>query len=401
MPTPEEAWSRLAARLSPLATERVARREALGRVLAAPAHATADVPAHDVSAMDGFALAGAAAELLEIAGTVAAGDPPGLECRPGRAVRIMTGAPIPAGADRVVPVERTTIEGGRLRLREDPPPGAHIRRRGEIHRRGDLVLAAGSPLTAGALALLATHGHGEVEVRRLPRVAILPTGDEVVPPDREPAPGQLRDSHTDFLIAACRTVGIEGLALPIAPDRPEDLRRRLEIALQSDVALVTGGVSMGAYDLVEDALATLGCEILVDSVAMQPGKPLVIAAHARGLVFGLPGNPASAMVGFWLFVRPALRRLSGLEDGFWHGALTARLTHPLPAGKDRDRFLPARVRFANGEVLVEPIPPHGSHDLGSFGQGTGLVRTRPGVPGKPVGETCEVLPLVNWPEAME
>jgi molybdopterin molybdotransferase len=395
---PEEAWARLAGRLRPLPSERLARQAALLRVAASAVAATADVPAHDVSAMDGFALPPAdLPPLLEVAATVAAGDPPGLTMPAGRAVRIMTGAPLPAGADRVVPIERCEFRGSRIAVREDVPPGANIRRRGEIHRRGERILAPGALLTPGALALLATHGLAAVDVHRAPRVAVLSTGDEVVTPETTPAPGQLRDSHTDFLLAACRTMGLAATPLGIAPDRAADLARRIETGLASDVLLVSGGVSLGAYDLVEGALGELGCEILCDAVAMQPGKPLVIAAHAGGLVFGLPGNPASSMVAFWLFVRPALRRLLGLEDGFWQGALAGTLVAPLPAARDRDRFLPAAVRFKRGLVLVEPFSPRGSHDLGSFARGSALVRVRAGAGAAAAGEACEVLPLVHWP----
>jgi len=387
-------------RLKPLALESVPRRAALGRVLASAVAARDDVPAQDVSAMDGFALAGALPEsALAIAATVAAGDPPGLSQPRGQAVRIMTGAPLPTGADRVVPVELTALDGDRVTVRQDVPAGANIRRRGEIHRRGDRILKPGELLTPGGLALLAAHGQASIDAVRTPRVAILPTGDEVVGADSVPGPGQLRDSHTDFLVAACRTMGIAATALPVAPDRAHELRVAIEGALDHDVVLVTGGVSMGAYDLVEGALSALGCEILCDGVAMQPGKPLVLAVQPRGLVFGLPGNPASSMVAFWLFVRPALRRLMGFEDGFWRGALRGRLGARLPAGKDRDRFLPAEARFRDGEILVTPILPRGSHDLGSFGRGTALARIRPGAPELPAGGSVEILPIVHWPAA--
>ena len=395
---PEEAWGRLAGRLPEPTSERITRRAAFGRCLVGTVRASGDVPAADVSAMDGFALAGslAAEHPLEIAATVAAGDPPGLPMPAGRAVRILTGAPIPRGADRVVPVELCETSENAVRVRRDVALGANIRRQGEIHRAGDPLLESGALLTAGALALLATHGHGDVEVNRPPGVSILTTGDEVVPADAHPEPGQLRDSHTDFLLAACATLGIEARSHGVAPDEAAALRACLERVLDSEVALVTGGVSMGSYDLVEAALVELGCEILCDAVAMQPGKPLVLAAHPRGVVFGLPGNPASAMVGFWLFVRPALRRLLGFADGFWHGALAGYLDAGLPAARDRDRFLPAAVRFADGELRVRPIPPKGSHDLGAFARGTALVRVPAGQEARAPEERCEVLPLVNW-----
>ena len=155
--------------------------------------------------------------------------------------------------------------------------------------------------------------------------------------------------------------------------------------------LLCGGVSMGEFDFVEGVLAELGCEKVFDAVAVQPGKPLVFAVHPGGLVFGLPGNPASVMVSFWLFVRPALRRLLGFEDSWWGSALPGTLAAPLPGTGPRDRFLPAAVEVRDGEILVTPFPPKGSHDLATFARGTALVRVRAGSGPAPAGERCEVL----------
>jgi molybdopterin molybdotransferase len=395
MLAPDEAWRRIAAHLSPLPEETVERRAAAGRVLARPLAATVDVPAADVSAMDGYALAGAVSpgERRRVAATIAAGEPPGFELRPPAVARIMTGAPVPRGADRVIPVEQS--DGGRdeVIFHAAAHPGDHIRRRGEVLAAGDPLLAAGAHLTPGALALLATHGHAAVAVHRAPAVAVLTTGDEVVPPEVTPAPGQLRDSQTDFLLAAGAALGLRFTSLGIAPDRVEALTPRVEQGLRSDVLLLCGGVSMGEFDLVEGALAALGCRTVFDAVAIQPGKPLVFATHAGGLVFGLPGNPASTMIAFWLFVRPALRRLLGHEDGWWRGALAGTLAAPLPGAKGRDRFLPAAAACHDGAVHVTPLPPLGSHDLAAYGRGNALVRVRPGAEPAPVGAPCEVLPL--------
>ncbi len=395
---PEAAWQRLLPHLAPLPAERLPRRASAGRVLARSVAATVDVPAADVSAMDGYAVCGdlAAGAVLPVAGTVVAGDPPGFELPPGSAARIMTGAPVPRGADRVIPVEASDRGARVVVFARAFEAGAHIRRRGEVQRAGGPLLAAGALLTPGALALLATHGTPEVEVHRAPRVAILVTGDEVVAPDAEPRPGQLRDSHTDFLLAAGAALGLAFEPLGIARDEIESLAGAIEKGLGYDVLLTTGGVSAGELDLVEGVLAGFGCETIFDAVAVQPGKPLVAARHARGLVFGLPGNPAGAMVGFWLFVRPALRRLLGLADGLWQGAVAAELAGPLPAATARDRFLPAEIAFEEGRVLALPCPPVGSHDLGAYGRGSGLVRVRAGEAARGTGESCEVLPLGDW-----
>ncbi|MDX1642871.1 MAG: molybdopterin molybdotransferase MoeA [Thermoanaerobaculia bacterium] len=396
---PEEAWDLLEPHLLPLPPVSVDRRQALGRVLADPLPATVDVPGETVSAMDGYALSGGAepGESRPVEGTIAAGDPPGAHLASGSAARIMTGAPVPSGADRVVPVELT--DGGAERVRIDRPVevGANIRRRGEVMRRGDELLPRGAQLGAGTLALVATHGHRRLSVHRPPRVAVLTTGDEVVDPDTDPAPGQLRDSHTDFLLAAGRGMGLELEALGIAGDSVDSLEPLIRRGLASDVLLLGGGVSMGEFDLVEHVLADLDCEIVFDHVAIQPGKPLVAARHSGGLVFGLPGNPASVMACFWLFVRPALRRLMGIDDRFWGGALRARLDAELPASKKRDRFLPANVRVSGGELVATPRPPVGSHDLAAYGGGSALVRIPVSSAARPAGESCEILPLGEWP----
>lgn len=392
---PDEAWQRIAAHLAPLPAEPVARRAAAGRVLARSLAATVDVPGTDVSAMDGYALAGAVppGEPRLVAATVVAGDPPGLELAPGGVARIMTGAPVPRGADRIVPVEAS--DGGRDRVvfTAEARPGDHVRRRGEILRAGAPLLPAGTLLTPGALALLATHGHGEAPVHRAPAVAVLATGDEVVPPEATPAPGQLRDSHTDFLLAAGTSLGLRFESLGIAPDRADALTALVERGLRADVLLLCGGVSMGELDLVEGVLAALGCRGVFDAVAVQPGKPLVFAVHDRGLVFGLPGNPASVMVSFWLFVRPALRRLLGFEASWWGEALAGTLDAPLPGAGPRDRFLPAEIAARDGALRVVPHPPKGSHDLAAYARGTGLVRVRAGAAPAPAGAGCEVLPI--------
>jgi molybdopterin molybdotransferase len=425
MISPDEAWTRIAACLAPLAAEQVPRRGAGGRVLAAPLAATVDVPAADVSAMDGFAVAGdvVPGSRWPVVATIAAGDAPGLELAPGQAARIMTGAPLPKGADRVVPVEATEQGaggfGGAGRPRAARATGAtdggaagtvvllasvgrgeHVRRQGEVQRAGEEMLTAGSLLTPGALSLLATHGHGQLPVHRLPRVAVLATGDEVVSPESSPAPGQLRDSHTDFLLAAGEALGLRFTSLGIAPDRAEGaggIAERVAAGLAGhDVLLICGGVSMGEFDLVEGVLERLGCRRHLDAVAVQPGKPMVFATHPGGLVFGLPGNPAAVMVDFWLFVRPALARLAGRQAAWWHPTVPATLATPLAGADRRDRFLAVTVTWGgapDGGPLVHAALPKGSHDIPAYAHGTALLRVRAGAPPVVAGGRCEILPL--------
>jgi molybdopterin molybdotransferase len=395
---PEEAWQLIAAHCAPLPEEAVVRRAAAGRVLTRPLAATVDVPAADVSAMDGYALAGPVppGEPRPVATTIAAGDPPGETLAAPAVARIMTGAPVPLGADRIVPVERSTASGPErdtVVFQAEAGPGDHIRRRGEVLRQGETLLPAGALLTPGALALLATHGHGEAPVHRMPRVAVITTGDEVVPPETEPAPGQLRDSHTDFLTAAGESLGLRFQPLGIAPDREDALALLVESGLCFDVLLLCGGVSKGEFDFAEGILTSFDCQIHLDAVAIQPGQPLVFATHPGGLVFGLPGNPASVMVCFWLFVRPALRRLMGIQDGWWTGALPGVLTQPLPGAGARDRFIAAEVEIRDGVLHTTPHPPKGSHDVAAYAHGTALVRVRAGAEPAAAGGACEVLLL--------
>lgn len=398
MIAPEAAWERLLPHLQPLAPRRLPLASAAGRVLAEVVAARADVPFADVTAVDGYALAGEVAPgaRLPVAGMVAAGDAPGRRLLPGTALRVMTGAPVPEGADRVAPVEDTDRGREVVTFARPAAPGAHVRRRGEIHRRGDALLGPGDLLTPGACGLLATHGALHPLVHPPPRVALLVTGDEVVPPEAEPAPGQLRDSHTAFVRAALGGSGAELTTLGIAADEAASLRERIAAGLGHDVLLLSGGVSMGELDLVEGALAALGFRPLFDAVAIQPGKPLVAAVREDGegpLVFGLPGNPASVMVCFWLYVRPALSRLQGHAAGFWAGALPGVLAAALPAGGKRDRFVPAEVRIEGGPAMVTPVLPRGSHDLGAYARGTALLRVAAGAPAAGAGAPCSWLPL--------
>lgn len=400
MISPETAWKRIAAELSALPPSEVDLAAAGGLRLARALEATADLPPADVSAMDGFALAGDVppGSALPLDGTSAAGHPYGGRLEPGRAVRIMTGAVVPGGADRILQVEWTTSRGEGVIVERPAVAGAHIRRRGEVVAAGEPLLEAGTLLTPTACSLLAAHGHVRLSVHRAPELAVLTTGDELVPADREPAPGGLRDSNGPLLLATARRFGWTAGSLGIAADDPADLRRRIEDGLHSDVLLICGGVSMGERDFVENVLAELGIRVLFEKVAVQPGKPLVAARHDGGWVFGLPGNPASVLVTFHLFVRPALECLGGRADaGFWSDAFQVELASALPAGKARDRFLPAALESEGGRLRARVGLPRGSHDLSTYALGDALVRIPRDAPARSVGDRAEVLSLAPGP----
>lgn len=395
MLTPEAAWQQLEPHLRPLGIEAADRTAAAGRVLARPVVATADLPATDVSALDGFAFAApSAGDRFRIVGTTLAGGAFGSALSPGEAGRIMTGAPVPPGALAVLGFEDCASDERSVRPRVATELGAAIRRRGEIFRAGAELLAAGERLSPAALALLASQGIVRVDVSRRPRVEILVTGDEVSRAAGELRAGEVRDSHSDFLVAELRTLGIEPLRGDLVPDDSATLRERLRLAAgRADVVMTTGGVSVGDADLVAKVALELDFTTLFHGVAMQPGKPLFAAARGETVLFGLPGNPGSVMTATWLFVRPALRRLGGEAGGFWSDTVHARLEGELGAGKSRDRFVPARARLQGGAWRARSLSPKGSHDLVAFARANALLRVVPGDPARAAGAACDLLLL--------
>jgi len=309
------------ARLTP--SRDVALEEAAGHVLAREVRATGPLPAWDNSAMDGYAvraadLRGAAPERpveLRVVTDLPAGSAATDAVGPGDAARIMTGAPVPPGADAVVPVELTDGGTTTVRVGQAPVPGAHIRRVGEDARPGDLVLAAGTPLAERHVAAAAAAGVGRVEVHRRPRVVVLSTGSELGTPGEPQPRGRIPDSNSYLLAAAVTAAGCEVVRLPPVPDEPDILRAVLaEHDGAVDAVITAGGVSVGAYDVVKAALTGWG-DVTFANVAMQPGKPQGLGRLPRGTpVFCLPGNPVSVFVSFEVLVRPALLRMRGLTS---------------------------------------------------------------------------------------
>lgn len=321
--TPLDAYRNgILSRLSPLEPIELALLEAHGAVLAEGVSADEPVPRFDNSAMDGYAVVASSVgpgAALEVVDEAAAGSPAQAQVRPGVAVRIMTGAPIPDGADAVVPVEQAEEEDGKVVLHVQARPGDHVRRAGEDVAPGDAVLAAGTRLQAAAIGMLASLGRDRVRVHPRPRVAVLSTGDELVQPGTALAPGQLYDSNSFMLTALAREAGAACYRLPIVGDDRAELEDAFEGALsRADVLVTSGGVSAGRYDLVKEVLADMG-DITFTRVAMKPGMPQAFGFADRDPgspvpCFGLPGNPVSAFVSWEVFVRPALRKLQGRTD---------------------------------------------------------------------------------------
>lgn len=343
--------------------EQIPLDSAPGRVLAQPLHADRDAPPVDRSMRDGFAVRVADLPgVLDIIGEVAAGGVFEGTVGPGQAVEIMTGAPVPDGADAVVMVEHCRVEGRRVECQKHAEAGLNVSRRGADSRAGDLLLPPGVRIRPQEIALLASNGFEEVTVYRQPRVAIVATGDELVPVGRRPEPHQIRNSNSHALAAQVARSGAIAWVLPAARDTLESTLPLIEKAFEADLVLLSGGVSAGKYDVVETALEQAGAEFHFDRVLIQPGQPLVFG-HARGKpFFGLPGNPASTLVCFELFARAAVDLLSGAGRAPLPLAW-AKLTVDFSHKPGLTRFLPARLGDSG---TIEPVRWSGSGDIPSL-----------------------------------
>lgn len=370
-----------------LPPENVPLLESLGRALATEVRADVPWPTTDRSAMDGFAVYAAGGGLspgirLPVVGESLAGHPFAGELAPGGAVRIMTGAVVPEGTDSVVPVEETNGYGGdEVTLRAPVRPGQNVRKAGSEVAPGDVLLPAGRRIRAAEVGALAVLGMTGVPVSRRPRVAILSTGDEVVPVDHVPEPHQLRDSNTWALSAQIAECGGEPSSLGIAADDAASLRAALERGLrEADLLLTIGGVSRGTHDLVHGTLRELGVQQVFHGIALKPGKPTFFGRHgpedAPGFVFGLPGNPASCTTVFDLLVRPLLLRMQGTEAPAWD--VRARLSGARFRPNRRTQALPARL-YADGDgnFVAEILPPRPSGDPFTLLPGTGYALIPP------------------------
>jgi molybdopterin molybdotransferase len=366
-----------------LEAERVPAADALGRVLAEAVHASRTLPPADCSAMDGYAVraadlaqASASAPVrLAVAFEVPAGGRGSRPLAPGEAARIFTGAPIPVGADAVVMQEDVLADGQGARFRRPARAGEHVRPAGEDVRAGDLVLAPGSPLGPSQLGMLAALGRTAVLVRRRPRVAILSGGDELIEPDGPLGEGRIVASNSYAIAAQCREAGAEPSLLGIARDDPRDLERLLRAGLHADVLVSSAGVSVGDHDYVRPVLEKLGCRLVFWGVLMKPGYPLAfgrIEAERGPLVFGLPGNPVSALVTFELFVRPALRKMAGRRAWF-RPTLDATLGETLRKSPGRTHFVRVELAREGGGLRAVPTGNQSSGVLSSLVLAQGLL----------------------------
>ena len=392
-----QAQAEVEARSRALPAEQVPLAEAGGRVLARPVAAARDLPGSDISMMDGYALRAAdAAGALRVVYEVAAGDaPPARALQPGEAARIFTGAPVPAGADCVVMQEHAARTGADLRIgpAHDPRPGQHIRRRGEEVRAGVTVLPAGTRLGPAELSLAAACEAARVQLHRRPRVAVLTTGDELVPLGQEPAPGKLVETNSYALAQLAREAGAEPLLLGIAPDRVDAIAAKLG-GVEADVLVTTGGASVGDHDHAQAALERLGGALVFHTVAIRPGKPVLFGTASRGrLVFGLPGNPAAAMLGFELFVRLSLRILSGDLQPRRPCARAELRGGTLSRIPGLTFFPRGRAALDGGRLVFTPGGQQSSMQIGSWSAVNAVAQIEPGEGKLQPGDPVEVLLL--------
>ncbi len=386
----DEARGRVLEAVRTLAAEDVRLAEALGRVLAEDVESPIDVPPFDSSAMDGYAVVAGQEAELEVVGESRAGRPAGAPVEPGTAIRISTGGVVPAGATAVVPLEASSAGDGDVRVRvRASHEGDNIRRAGEDVRAGTVVLGRGTRLGPAELGVAASVGRASLRCARRPRVAILVTGDELTEPGRPLGPGGIYSSNGWALAAQVERAGALVTARETVPDQAADTRAALADVLgSSDVVIVSGGVSVGPHDHVKPALAGLGVEERFWGVRLRPGKPTWFGALGDVLVFGLPGNPVSAMVGFHLFVRTALAAMQGADPSAPRSSAT--LEEPIPRHRNREQAVRVHLETSGSGWRARSTGPQGSHMLTSMLGATALARIAPGEGEVAAGERVEV-----------
>jgi molybdopterin molybdotransferase len=377
----EEALQIILGHAYPLKKEKVPLRRSLGRTLARDIVAGEDIPARDNSSMDGYALlssdlTGVSEEkpmFLDVTGESPAGHPFRSRVRSGQTVRIMTGGAMPPGADAIAPIERVTIvDSRRIMLSQPLVAGEHVRRAGDDVRRGEIALSTGQVLGPAHLGILASLGLKKISVYQVPRVNILATGDELIPIGEEPAEGQIRNSTSLVLEAYVRQAGGEPVFLGIVRDTKKAIARGVRKALDAHLLLITGGVSVGAYDLVGPVLREIGVDVKFWKVNIKPGKPLLFGVWGETLVFGLPGNPVSTSICFLKFVRPALYAMSG-RDPESQFRIRAVLDQQIRKSDARRHYVRGVMQQMDGEVHVRTTGSQSSGVMSSMAKANCLI----------------------------
>jgi len=386
--------------VKPLGAESIPLESALGRILAEDVVADIDLPPFDRARMDGYALRGADGEVapfrLRVIGEVAAGTTFPGSVSQGEAVKIFTGAPMPAGADAVQMVELTERAGGWVTINQPTPTGNFVTPRASEVGAGQIVAEAGREVGAAEMAVLASFGYSHARVGVMPRVVALSTGSELVEVSEEPTGAQIRNSNSYSVASYARESGAVVVVGGIIKDNLNvTCDALLEAASGSDIVITTGGVSMGDYDLVKATLLEIGAEVFFDQVSIRPGKPTVFARRGDTLFFGLPGNPVSTSVTFNVFVRPALRKLMG-DRAPLLPVVSAIAARPVKDGSNRMSYLPARHFVSEGRAMVEPLKWGGSSDLVSFMSANSLIIVPEEINDIAEGQLVSTMLLPKW-----
>ena len=359
--------------VSALGAEPVPIADAAGRLLAADARAVVDLPPFPSSAMDGFAVRAADTPgTLPVVARSAAGLPAGQALRAGEAIGISTGGVVPEGADAVIPIEYVVEHDNSVEIGDAVEPGTNVRPRGGDVGAGAVVCPVGTRLGAGQLGALGAAGLGELSCARRPHVAVLTTGTELRPPGEPLGPGEVYEANGLMLAAALASAGATVERLPAVEDDHDAHRAAIARGLEADVLVTSGGVSVGRHDLVRPVLAELGAEEVFWRVAVKPGKPVSFSVRGGTLVFGLPGNPVSALVGFELFVRPAILALQGAPEPLPRFE-PGRLSRAVRRGSGRDELLRARTRVVGDAVVLDPLDGQESHMIASAATADALI----------------------------
>lgn len=380
MITVDQAISIVLDHVEPLGVESVPLEEAHRRILAEDVRADMDLPPFDRARMDGYALRAAdviaVPARLRVIGEIAAGAKFDKDLKPGEAVKIFTGAPVPDGADAVQKVEVTRANGNAVEILEPVTTGQFITPHASEVAAGEIIAEAGREIGAGEMAALASFGYASVRVTRRPRVAVLSTGSELVDVSAKPTAAQIRNSNTYTLAAYAERAGAIVDMLPTVVDTPDATRDALiKAADNRNIVITSGGVSMGDYDLVKAALKEIGAEVYFDKVIIRPGKPIVFARRGETFFFGLPGNPVSTSVTFNVFARPAIRKMQG-ETSPLLQTVSAQLSRALKDSSSRRSYLPGRLYIEEGRAMVEPLKWGGSSDLVAFMRANALIIVR-------------------------
>ncbi len=365
-----EALQQILPYATPLASESVDLLQAYGRILQEEIHAPHDFPSFTNSAMDGYAVRSAETQdasqdspvALQVTQEIPASHWPEQEVKPGEAARIFTGAPVPPGSDAVELQENIRRDGDTIYLEKPVPADKSLRHQGSNAQQGEVILPKGSWLQAGEIGILASIGRTRLQVTRRPRVAILSCGDELVEVDGTPKPGQVLESNRYNLACQVQEAGGEPILLPLAPDRPDALLAAIKEGLKADVLVSSGGASVGDYDLIRPTLQQLGVTLDFWKVAIKPGKPLMFGSHQDCLIFGLPGNPASSLVTFEVFVRPTLRKLAG-HVRLFRPRMQAHLQAPTRPTRGRTHLVRGSINWNQDEAWFTPHLDQGSGNL--------------------------------------